>query len=68
MGNCISKINKDIFLSLKKYFKNKRRGLDIILGGGYTRIYSMGKYSKTLDQIQAGRGGETFLKLVKVYK
>ena len=29
-----------------------RRGLDIITGGGYTRIHSMSKYSKTLDPIQ----------------
>ena len=62
MGNCLSKNNKYIFLNLEEYFKNKtslekekiRRGLDIITGGGYTRIYSMSKYSKTLGPIQTG--------------
>ena len=55
MENCISKISKNLILNLEEYFKNKtsfekgkiRRGLDIIIGGGYTRIDSMSKYSKT---------------------
>ena len=62
MGKCLLKINKDLFLNLEEYFKNKtslekgkiRRGLDIVTRGGYTRIHSMTKYSKTLDPIQTG--------------
>ena len=62
MGKCLLKINKDLFLNLEEYFKNKtslekgkiRRGLDIVTSGGYTRIHSMSKYSKTLDPIQTG--------------
>ena len=68
MGNCLSKINKGLCLNLEEYSKNKtslekgkiRRDLDIITGGGYTRIHSMSKYSKTLDPIQTGHGGEAF--------
>ena len=59
MGNCISKINKDLLLNLEEFMKNKtsfekrkiRRDLDIIIGGGYRRIHSMSKYSKTLDPV-----------------
>ena len=68
MGNCISKISKDRFLDLEEYLKNMtsfekgrvRPGLDIITGGGYKRIHSIEKYSKTLDPLQTGAWWRSF--------
>ena len=62
MRNCILKISKDRFLDLEEYLKNMtssekgrvRPGLDTVTGGGYTRIHSIEKYSKTLDPLQSG--------------
>ena len=62
MGNSISKINKDRFLGLEEFMKNNtifekgkiRPGLDRHVGGTYTRIYPIKKYSKRLAQLQTG--------------
>ena len=62
MGNCISRINKELPLNIEEFMKNKTslekkeisRGLDIITGGGYARTHSMSKYLKTLDPLQTG--------------
>ena len=49
MGNCISKISKDHFLTLEEFIKNKtsfekgkaRPGLNMLTGGTYMRIHSI---------------------------
>ena len=54
MGNCISKINKDFFLGLEEFMKNKiyfekgkaRPGLDRLARGTYMRIHSIKGLSK----------------------
>ena len=62
MGNCISKINKDHFFAFEEEMKNKtsfekgrlRRGLNMITGGTYMKLYSIKRYSKTLAPLQTG--------------
>ena len=65
MGNCISKISKDLFLNIEEYFKNKtflekgkiRRGLDIITGGDTQESIL---YSEPLAPLQAGAWWKNF--------
>ena len=62
MGNCISKINKDHFFAFEEEMKNKtsfekgrlRRGLNMITGGTYMKLYSIKRYSKMLAPLQTG--------------
>ena len=60
MGNDISRILKDHFLAFEEGMKNKtyfekgrvRRGLDIVTGGTYMKLYFIKKHSKTLAPLQ----------------
>ena len=60
MGNCISKISKDILLGLEEFMKNAtsyekvkvKPDLDRFNEGTCTRIHSIIKYSATLDPLQ----------------
>ena len=72
MGNCISKINKDFFLGLEEFMKNKiyfekgkaRPGLDRLTRGTYMRIHSIKGLSKKKrwPRYKLACGGETFFK------
>ena len=62
MGNCISKVFKNHFFAFEEGIKNKtsfgkgrvRRGLEMVTGGTYMKLYSIKKYSKTLAPLQTG--------------
>ena len=62
MGNCISRISEDDFFAFEEEMKNKtslkkgrvRRGLDVVTGGTYMKLYSVKKYSKTIAPLQTG--------------
>ena len=62
MGNCISKTFKGLFFAFEEGMKSKtsfengrvRRGLDMVTGGTYMKLYSIKRYSKTLPLSQTG--------------
>ena len=62
MGNCISRISEDHFFAFEEDMKNKtslkkgrvRRGLDVVTGGTYMKLYSVKKYSKMIAPLQTG--------------
>ena len=62
MGNCISKTFKGLFFAFEEGMKSKtsfekgrvRRGLDMVTGGTYMKLYSIKKYSKTFAPLQTG--------------
>ena len=62
MGNFISKISKDHFTGFEEEAKNKtffekgrvRRGIDMVTGGTYMKLYYIKKYSNKLAPLQTG--------------
>ena len=62
MGNCISKILKDHCFAFEEEMKNKTsfgkervtRGLDMVTGWTYMKLYSIKKYPKTISPLQTG--------------
>ena len=56
MGNCISKINKDLFFAIKEFMKN-----DILFSNGIKRL-SLDMTTRGTDRGGGGVGGTSIIK------